>query len=169
MVRMAYINDYASKWQVNYVTNFLDPNAGPMDDAERSKRFSKLTSEITMDNLAQKISTPLYVHSLESMARDFPDIPLFAVFQPLASTPDVYSQLIAGTSAKIQEDGYKNIHSYNLHKFWQDNNYYPGSFLPNDSVHLTNEGQALVAKYLGDELYPFVKQRCAQITSAKKR
>ena len=168
IVRSAYATDYLEAWKAKYIINFHDPDAGTMDDAERLKRSQKIKSEITMDNLDKKISTPLYVHSLESMARDYPGIPVFAVFQPMAATPAIYNRLIADVTATVQKDGYKNVQFYNLQKVWRDNNYYPGSFITSDGVHLTNEGHTIAANALGEELYPFVKSRCTQLSGTAK-
>lgn len=162
LVRSMYLQDMAVDWNIRYITSFLDPDDSFENRNTVNQRYVKVASELTMDNLDTKISTPLYVHSLESIARDFPNIPVWAVFQPLASTPDIYSRIITDVPKIVGKDGYKNITFYNMHKIWQDHEYYSGSLV--DSVHLSNEGHTLVANYLGDYLYPYIKTRCDSTT-----
>jgi hypothetical protein len=89
---------------------------------------------------------------LESISRDFPTIPIFAVFQPLKSAV-----------SKIVSEGElaKRIHFIDMADDWQKKNFYPGSLV--DPVHLSNIGHALTADYLTRYLLPFAKERCSTL------
>ena len=63
------------------------------------------------------------------------------------------------------EDHYDKIKFLNLQKVWQEHDFFPGSLV--DPVHLSNDGHRLVTGYLSDWLFPFVRDRCAQLLAAK--
>lgn len=101
------------------------------------------------------------MHSLETISRDFPDIPVFAVFQPPDKARSIYTRMLANVPRIIGESGhYKDIQFFDLEKIWQEHNDFPGSLV--DPVHLSNEGHSIVANYLSEYLYPIVRERCSR-------
>jgi hypothetical protein len=144
LVRFLYFKKYRAEWRAAY---------------------EKMPPDATLAETVEKISIPLYVHSLESISRDFPSIPIFAVFQPLATMPTEYRALKAAVAKKVAGgESSEKIHFIDLSDEWQNNSFYPGSLV--DSVHLSNAGHALVADYLTRYLLPFVKERCSTLKPA---
>src|SRR5260370_21830532 len=113
LARLLYFNEYKARWQAAH---------------------QKVPDNAPQSEVVEKISIPMYVHSLESMARDFPGIPIFAVFQPLRGIPDTYNTMIAEIPKRISGT---QIRFLDLAHDWESNNLYPGSFV--DAVHLSNE------------------------------
>ena len=53
-----------------------------MPQEELQRRYKAAMKSLTIRDIVDSVSIPLYEHSLESISRDFPDTPIFAVFQP---------------------------------------------------------------------------------------
>ena len=83
LIRFMYLNDYTDDWEANYLLSRMDPNFGSMRREELQRRYKAAIKSLTMGDIVDSVSIPLYEHSLESISRDFPDTPIFAVFQPL--------------------------------------------------------------------------------------
>jgi hypothetical protein len=139
-----------------------------MPREELQRRFKAAVKSLTIRDIVDSVSIPLYEHSLESITRDFPDTPIFAVFQPfLPYRPwlEDYARMTTVIQQKINEDHYGNVKFLNLQKIWQEHDFFPGSLV--DPVHLSNNGHLLVTTYLSDWLLPFAQDRCAQLIAAK--
>ena len=108
--------------------------------------------------ILEKLAIPMYVHALESIARDFPGVLVIAVFQPLASMPAEYRKMI-----REVESTTKGVTFFDLASVWERNNFYRGSLV--DSVHLSNMGHQLVADYLAAFLRPKVEQHCEKVAT----
>jgi hypothetical protein len=143
LVRLLYFDKYKAQWKA---------------------RYQKVPDSAPLAEVVEKISIPMYVHSLDSMARDFPGIPIFAVFQPLRGVADVYNRMITEIPKRVTS---KQIHFLDLAHDWERNNLYPGSFV--DPVHLSNEGHKIVADRLAAFLEPWVKDRCSAQASTPPR
>jgi hypothetical protein len=169
LIRLMYLSDYIDDWKANYFLSRTDPTYGPMPREELQRRFKAAVKSLTIRDIVDSVSIPLYEHSLESITRDFPDTPIFAVFQPfLPYRPwlEDYARLTAAVPQKINdEDHYANVKFLNLQKIWQEHDFFPGSLV--DPVHLSNNGHLLVTTYLSDWLLPFAQDRCAQLMAAK--
>ena len=161
-----YLRDYSDDWDANYFLSRVDPNYRPMPREELQRRYKAAQKSLTLDDIVDSVSIPLYEHSLESISRDFPGTPIFAVFQPLWHSQEEYARLTTVVPSKVNDqDHYADIKFLNLQRVWEEHNYFPGSLV--DSVHLSNDGHKLVTTYLSDYLLPFVQHRCAELTTAK--
>ena len=137
-----------------------------MPREELQRRYKAALKSLTLDDIVDSVSIPLYEHSLESMSRDFPATPIFAVFQPLWHSQEEYTRMTNVIPSKVNDqDHYADIKFLNLQRVWEEHNFFPGSLV--NSVHLSNEGHKLVTTYLSDYLFPFVQQRCVEIATAK--
>ena len=169
LIRLMYLSDYIADWKANYFLSRTDPTYGPMPREELQRRFKAAVKSLTIRDIVDSVSIPLYEHSLESISRDFPGTPIFAVFQPfLPYRPwlEDYARLTAAVAQKINgEDHYDNVKFLNLQKIWQEHDFFPGSLV--DPVHFSNNGHLLVTTYLSDWLLPFAQNRCAQLMAAK--
>jgi lysophospholipase L1-like esterase len=86
-------------------------------------------------------------HALLSILRDFADIPLLYVTQPLRDADESYDATQALMIDMLKNSPHSGRIAYiNAHAYWKENAYFLGS-LP-DSVHLSNEGQDRIAEYL---------------------
>ncbi len=169
LIRLMYLSDYIDDWKANYFLSRVDPNFRPMPREELQQRFRAEVKPLTIGDIVDSVSIPLYEHSLESISRDFPDTPIFAVFQPFRPYRpwlEDYARMTTVIPQKINdEDHYGNVKFLNLQKVWQEHDFFPGSLV--DPVHLSNDGHRLVTTYLADWLFPFVQDRCAQLIAAK--
>ena len=170
LIRLMYLSDYIDVWKANYFLSRADPDFRPMPHEELQRRFRAQAKALTMRDIVDSVSIPLYEHSLESISRDFPDTPIFAVFQPVRPYRlfrlEDYARMTTVIPQKINdEDHYDKIKFLNLQKVWQEHDFFPGSLV--DPVHLSNDGHRLVTGYLSDWLFPFVRDRCAQLLAAK--
>jgi hypothetical protein len=166
LIRYMYLPDYSDDWDANYFLSRVDPNYRPMPREELQRRYKAALKSLTLDDIVDSVSIPLYEHSLESISRDFPGTPIFAVFQPLWHSQEEYTRMTKVIPSKVNDqDHYADIKFLNLQRVWEEHNFFPGSLV--DSVHLSNDGHKLVTTYLSDELLPFVQHRCAELTAAK--
>jgi hypothetical protein len=169
MIRLMYLSDYIDDWKANYFLSRTDPTFRPMPREELQRRFRTEVKSLTIRDIVDSVSIPLYEHSLESISRDFPDTPIFAVFQPFRPYRpwlEDYARMTTVIPQKINdEDHYGNVKFLNLQKVWQEHDFFPGSLV--DPVHLSNNGHMLVTTYLSDWLFPFVQDRCARLMAAK--
>jgi hypothetical protein len=166
LIRLMYLPDYSDDWEAKYLLSRIDPTFGPIPREELQRRYQAAVKLMTTDEIVDSVSIPLYENSLESISRDFPGTPVFAVFQPLYQSPEVYTRMTTVVPSKVNDrDHYADIKFLNLQRVWEGHNFFPGSLV--DSVHLSNDGQKLVTTYLSDELLPFVQHRCAELTAAK--
>jgi lysophospholipase L1-like esterase len=164
LIRLMYLPDYSNDWEANYLLSRIDPNFGPMPREELQRRYQAAITSLSMDETIESVSIPLYENSLESISRDFPGTPVFAVFQPLNQSPEVYTRMTTVVPSKVNDqDHYADVKFLNLHRVWEEHNYFPGSLV--DSVHLSNDGHKLVTTYLSDWLLPFAQDRCAQLNT----
>jgi len=166
LIRFMYLPDYSDDWDANYFLSRVDPNYRPMPREELQRRYKAALKSLTLDDIVDSVSIPLYEHSLESISRDFPATPIFAVFQPLWHSQEEYTRMTNVIPSKVNDqDHYADIKFLNLQRVWEEHNFFPGSLV--DSVHLSNEGHKLVTTYLSDYLFPFVQHRCVEIATAK--
>jgi hypothetical protein len=167
LIRLMYLQDYIEDWEAAYYLSRVDPNFGPMPREEMQRRYQAALKSLTLDDIIDSVSIPLYVHSLESISRDFPKTPIFAVFQPLhQSWQEQYAHMRNVIPPKINgEDHYDDVKFLDLQRVWAEHDFFPGSFV--DNVHLSNMGHSLVTTYLSDWLLPFAQDRCTQ-RDAKK-
>jgi hypothetical protein len=166
LIRFMYLSDYTDGWNANYLLSRVDPNFGPMSREELQRRYKAALTSLTLDNIVDSVSIPLYEHSLESISRDFPGTPVFAVFQPLWHSQEEYTRMTNVIPRKVNDqDHYDDIKFLNLQRVWEEHDFFPGSLV--DSVHLSNNGQMLVTIYLSDWLFPFAQDRCARLITAK--
>jgi hypothetical protein len=165
LIRFMYLRDYSDDWQANYFLSRVDPNFRPMPREELQRRYKAALKSLTMDDIVDSVSIPLFEHSLESISRDFPGTPVFAAFQPLWHSQEEYTRMTNVIPIKVSEDHYDDIKFLNLQRVWEEHNFFPGSLV--DSVHLSNDGHVLVTKYLSDWLFPFAQDRCARLIAAK--
>jgi hypothetical protein len=169
LIRLVYLSDYSDDWKANYLLSRVDPDFRPMPRDEMQQRYRAAAKSLTLRDIVDGVSIPLYEHSLESISRDFPDTPIFAVFQPLQPRRpwlEDYARMAAAIPQKINdEDHYGNVKFLDLQKIWQEHDFFPGSLV--DTVHLSNNGHMLVTTYLSDWLLPFAQNRCAQLVAAK--
>jgi hypothetical protein len=168
LIRLMYLSDYIDDWKANYFLSRTDPNFRSMPREELQQRFRTEAKALTIRDIVDSVSIPLYEHSLESISRDFPDTPIFAVFQPFRPYRpwlEDYSRMTTAIPQRINdEDHYGNVKFLNLQKVWQEHDFFPGSLV--DPVHLSNNGHMLVTTYVSDWLFPFVQDRCAQLIAA---
>jgi hypothetical protein len=168
LIRLMYLSDYIDDWKANYFLSRTDPNFRPMPREELQQRFRTEAKALTIRDIVDSVSIPLYEHSLESISRDFPDTPIFAVFQPFRPYRpwlEDYARMTTAIPQRINdEDHYGNVKFLNLQKVWQEHDFFPGSLV--DPVHLSNNGHMLVTTYVSDWLFPFVQDRCAQLIAA---
>jgi hypothetical protein len=168
LIRFMYLRDYSDDWQANYLLSRIDPTFGPMPREELQRRYQAAIKSLTQSDIIDSVSIPLYENSLESISRDFPGTPVFAVFQPLwqPQSSEVYTRMTNVIPNKVNDqDHYDNIKFLNLQRVWEEHDYFPGSLV--DSIHLSNNGHVLITKYLSDWLFPFAQDRCAQLIAAK--
>src|ERR1700692_1944935 len=166
LIRLMYLSDYSDDWDTNYFLSRVDPNYRPMPREELQRRYKAALKTLTLDDIVDSVSIPLYEHSLESISRDFPGTPIFAVFQPLWHSQEEYTRMTNVMPSKVNDqDHYADIKFLNLQREWEEHAFFPGSLV--DSVHLSNDGHKLVTGYLGAYLFPFVQHRCAELTAAK--
>jgi hypothetical protein len=165
LIRFMYLRDFSDDWDANYFLSRTDPNYGPMPREELQRRYKAALKSLTMDDIVDSVSILLYEHSLESISRDFPGTPIFAVFQPLWHSQEEYTRMTNVIPIKVSEDHYDDVKFLNLQRVWEEHNFFPGSLV--DSAHLSNNGHVLVTKYLSDWLFPFAQDRCAQLIAAK--
>ncbi len=167
LVRLMYIDNYQEDWRAEYLLSRIDPNYHPMPRDELQRRYKAAIATLSVDDIIDSVSIPLYVHSLELISRDFPRIPIFAVFQPMEHPLEQnYARMTRVIPQKVNdEDLYKKIQFFNYQHVWERNNLGPGSFV--DGIHLSNKGHELVAEYLSEDLLPFVKNRCSTLLSSK--
>jgi lysophospholipase L1-like esterase len=166
LIRFMYLSDYSKDWQANYFLSRTEPSFRPMPQEEALRRYEAAVKPLTLGAVVDGVSIPLYEHSLESISRDFPGTPIVAVFQPIRGQwQEEYARMRAVIPQNVHDKGqYDKIKFYDLQKIWQENDFFPGSLI--DPVHLSNSGHVLVAKYLSDSLFPFVQDRCTEITAA---
>jgi hypothetical protein len=161
-----YLSNYSDDWQANYFLSRVDPNFRPMPREELQRRYKAALQSLTLDDIVDSVSIPLYEHALESISRDFLGTPIFAVFQPLWHTQEEYTRMTNVIPSKVNDqDHYDDVKFLNLQRVWEEHDFFPGSHA--DSVHLSNDGHKLVTTYLGAYLFPFVQRRCAELTAAK--
>ena len=166
LIRYLYLRDYSDDWDANYFLSRVDANYRPMPREELQRRYKAALKSLTLDDIVDSVSILLYEHSLESISRDFPGTPIFAVFQPLWHTQEEYTRMTNVIPSKVNDqDHYADIKFLNLQRVWEEHDFFPGSLV--DSVHLSNDGHKLVTAYLSDYLLPFVQHRCAELTAAK--
>jgi hypothetical protein len=165
LIRLMYLSDYIDDWNANYLLSRIDPDYRPMPREELQRRYKAALKSLTLDDTVDSVSIPLYVHSLESISRDFPGTPVFAVFQPLRGQ-DGYARMTDIIPAQVNDrDHYDDIRFLNLQRVWAENDFFPGSLV--DAAHLSNDGHARVTAYLSDWLLPFTQDRCARLMAAK--
>ena len=166
LIRFIYLPNYSDDWDANYFLSRVDPNYRPMPREELQRRYKAVLKSLTFDDIVDSVSIPLYEHALESISRDFPGMPIFAVFQPLWHSQEEYTRLTTVIPGKVNDqDRYADIKFLNLQRVWEEHNFFPGSLV--NSVHLSNDGHKLVTTYLSDYLLPFVQRRCGELTAAK--
>ena len=166
LIRLMYLPDYSDDWEASYLLSRVDPNYSPMAREEQQRRYRAAIKSITTDEIVDTVSIPLYENSLESISRDFPGTPVFAVFQPLYQSSEVYTRMMNVVPSKVNDqDHYENVKFLNLQRVWEKHGFFPGSLV--DSVHLSNNGHVLVTTYLSDWLFPFVQGRCAELAQTK--
>jgi hypothetical protein len=168
LFRFLYLPNYSADWDANYLLSRIDPTYRPMPREELQRRYQAAIKSLTLDDIIDSVSIPLYENSLASISRDFPGTPVFAVFQPLRQpqSSEVYTRMTNVIPSKVNDqDHYDNIKFLNLQRVWEEHDYFPGSLV--DSVHFSNNGHVLAAKYLSDWLFPFAQERCAQLIAAK--
>jgi hypothetical protein len=166
LVRLMYLQDDTDDWEANYLLSRVDSDFGPMPREEMQRRYKTALKSLTLDDIVDSVSIPLYERSLESMSRDFPHTPIFAVLQPMRIWQQQYAHMTSIIPPKVNvEDHYDNVKFLNLQKVWQEHDFFPGSLV--DTVHLSNEGHRLVTAYMSDYLFPFVQNRCTELTAAK--
>jgi lysophospholipase L1-like esterase len=168
LIRFLYLPDYSDDWQANYLLSRIDPTYRPMPREELQRRYQAVIKSLTLEDIIDSVSIPLYENSLASISRDFPGTPIFAMFQPLQQpqSSEVYTRMTNVIPSKVNDqDHYADIKFLNLQRVWEEHGYFPGSLV--DSVHLSNDGHKLVTAYLGAYLFPYVQHRCAELTAAK--
>jgi lysophospholipase L1-like esterase len=166
LIRIMYLRDYSDDWEANYLLSRIDPTFGPMPREELQRRYQAAIKSLTQDDIIDSVSIPLYEKSLESISRDFPGTPVFAVFQPLHRSLEFYTRMTNVIPSKVNDqDHYADIKFLDLQRVWEEHGYFPGSLV--DTVHLSNDGHKLVTAYLSDYLFPFVQNRCVELTAAK--
>jgi len=164
MVRLFYLSEYEEDWAANYYLSRTDATYGPMSEADARRHYEAAMKGLTGADLVAGVSIPLYVHSLESISRDFPGTPIFAVFQPVTDVGGGYARFTAAVQTQVNDnDHYDDVKFLDLQRVWKEHDLFPGSFV--DTVHLSNDGHVLVTNYLSDYLLPFVQDRCAQLTA----
>jgi hypothetical protein len=169
LIRLMYLNDYIDDWKANYYLSRVDPNFGPMPQAELQRRYKAAMKSLTVRDIVDSVSIPLYELSLESISRDFPDTPIFAAFQPFRPYRpwlEDYARMTTVIPQKINDEDHNDkVKFLNLQKVWQEHDFFPGSLV--DPVHFSNDGHLLVTTYLSDWVLPFARDRCAQLMAAK--
>jgi hypothetical protein len=165
LIRLTYLSDYIDDWNANYLLSRVDPEFRPMPREELQRRYQAALQSLTLDDTVDSVSIPLSVHSLESISRDFPGTPVFAVLQPLRAQ-EGYTRMTDVIPTQVNgRDHYDDIRFLNLQRAWAEHDFFPGSLV--DAVHLSNDGHALVTAYLSDWLLPFTQDRCARLMAAK--
>jgi lysophospholipase L1-like esterase len=169
LIRSMYLGDYIDDWKADYYLNRVDPDFRPMPREDVQRRYKAAMKSLTVGDIVDSVSIPLYEHSLESISRDFPDTPIFAVFQPFRPYRpwlEDYARMTSEIPRKINDEDHNDkVKFLNLQKAWQEHDFFPGSLV--DPVHLSNDGHLLVTTYLNDWLFPFVQDRCARLIAAK--
>jgi lysophospholipase L1-like esterase len=169
LIRLMYLSDYSDDWKADYYFNRVDPDFRPLPREELQQRYKAAMKSLTIRDIVDGVSIPLYEHSLESISRDFPDTPIFAVFQPFRPYRpwlEDYARMTTVIPRKINDEDHNDkVKFLNLQTVWQEHDFFPGSLV--DPVHFSNDGHKLVTTYLSDWLFPFVQDRCAQLLAAK--
>ena len=169
LIRLMYLSDYIDDWKADYFLNRVDPDFRPMPREELQQRYKAAMKSLTIRDIVDSVSIPLYEHSLELISRDFPDTPIFAVFQPFRPYRpwlEDYARMTTAIQRKINDEDHNDkVKFLNLQTVWQEHDFFPGSLV--DPVHFSNDGHKRVTTYLSDWLFPFVQDRCAQILAAK--
>src|SRR3984957_9666223 len=125
LIRLMYLSDYTDEWDANYFLSRVDPNFGPMPREELQRRYEAALTSLTLDDIVDSVSIPLYEHSLESISRDFPGTPVFAVFQPLWHPQEEYTRMTAVIPRKVNDqDHYADIKFLNLYRVWEEHNFF---------------------------------------------
>ena len=157
-IRLSYFDQYRREWTAAYVVSRLAPHEKPMTAAEEMAVWRRIHDGMTIDDAMRKLSAPLYLHGLKSIGRDFADLPVFAIFQPLSQDPDFYKLLrklvVAGLSDRFQV--------LDLAAKWGAEGMHPDAFV--DTVHFSNEGHIRVANELAAHLLPWSEKTCAKAT-----
>ena len=87
---------------------------------ELQRRYQAAVKSLTIRDIVDSLSIPLYEHSLESITRDFPDTPIFAVFQPfLPYRPwlEDYARMTTAITQKINDEDHNDkVKFLNLQK-----------------------------------------------------
>jgi hypothetical protein len=166
VVRLFYLSEYNEDWAANYYLSRTDQAYGPMPNADARRRYEAATNGLTNAEIVESVSIPLYVHSLESISRDFAGIPIFAVFQPVGGVSEEYARMTAAIPRQVNDkDHYDDVKFFDLRRVWQEHGFFPGSLV--DGLHLSNDGHVLVTNYLSDYLFPFVQDRCTRLTAGR--
>jgi hypothetical protein len=166
LIRFKYLREYIDDLDASYYLARVDPNFRPMPREELQMRYQAALKSLTLNDIVDSVSIPLYEHAIESISRDFPGTPIFAALQPMTIWQEEYGRLISAVPPKINdEDHYYNIEFLNLQKIWQEHDFFPSSLV--DPVHLSNSGHLLVARYLSNWLLPFTQDRCSRLDTAK--
>ena len=105
LIRFMYLPDYSDDWDANYFLSRVDPNYRPMPREELQRRYKAALKSLTLDDIVDSVSIPLYEHSLELISRDFPGTPIFAVFQPLWHSQEEYTRMTNCHSKQSQRPG----------------------------------------------------------------
>src|SRR5580692_1085391 len=118
LIRFMYLRDYSDDWDANYFLSRVDPNYRPMPREELQRRYKAALKSLTLDDIVDSVSIPLYEHSLESISRDFPGTPIFAVFQPIRGQwQEEYARMRAVIPQDVHDKGqYDKIKFYDLQK-----------------------------------------------------
>ena len=65
LIRLMYLPDYSDDWDANYFLSRVDPNYRPMPREELQRRYKAALKTLTLDDIVDSVSIPLYEHSLE--------------------------------------------------------------------------------------------------------
>jgi len=171
VVRFYYLGDYVREWDEAYGAATWGL-ADVKDPAELHRRYSEIVTKAERTETIKRISTPVYIHALESISRDFPGTPVFSVFQPSWGTPLGIHEMFDEITGTLERDHYTNVKFYNLFDIWEKNDWFldkvvDGVKLENsfvDQVHLSNRGHRLATDYLAQYLLPFARERCTQLS-----
>lgn len=156
-VRLNYFDQYRREWTAAYVVSRMAPHEKPISKAEEVALWRKIHDGMTIDDAMHRLSAPLYIHGLKSIGRDFVDIPVFAVFQPLSQDPDFYKLL-----RKLVTEGLSDrFHVLDLATKWGAEGMHPEAFV--DTVHFSNDGHVRVTGDLAAWLRPWSEQACAKV------
>ena len=65
LIRYMYLREYSDDWDANYLLSRVDPNYRPMPREELQRRYKAALKTLTLDDIVDSVSIPLYEHSLE--------------------------------------------------------------------------------------------------------